>query len=355
MSDKTALETLLEGIQAGQLDESTKSSISTLINETVEARVSAKEKLLSEAYATKEKELETTKAALLSEAAENEKILVEEAEKYKSELEATVLEEAKVLKQKVEEEKEKFKAEANKILLEEAQEYKANQNAALVEEVKKFKVGLIDKVSEYLEAKLSEAIPAEIMESAARIQVLEPLVEGIMKSFSGNFIKLDTTGYKLIKEAKEEIARLETEVQKSMKDIVVLKKEKREVERHSKIKSLTEGLTSAQREKAVKLLEDVEIEKLETHYESIRDIVTEVSTKPEQKVVQKIEESAKPEVKTVVQTPAKPIADSTAIEFQKKKILNESDKSDASTKTSPKKEATPMNNWAGRVQPKYTK
>ncbi len=364
MSDKSALETILESINSTTLDESSKASISKLITETVDARVSAKEKLLTEEFAKKETEIAELKTQILKEAEENEKVLVEQAELYKAELEKTVLEAATALKtaseaeitkvkELAESDKESFKVEAKKVLLEEAKAFKTKQETELVEEVKNFKAGLIDKVSDYLEAKFKETIPAEIMESAARLQVLEPLVESIMKSFSGNFIKLDTTGYKLIKEAKDEVVRLETEVQKHMKDNVVLKKEKREVERHSKIRALTEGLTQSQREKAVKLLEDVEVENLESHYTKIRDIVTEITkTTPTSKLPEKIDESVKPELKK--QENKEEISKTTAAQFQMSKIINENEIK-AAVKPSEKKEATPMKNWAGRIQPKYSK
>jgi hypothetical protein len=135
-----------------------------------------------------------------------------------------------------------------------------------------------------------------------------------------------------------------------MKDNVVLKKEKREVERHSKIRALTEGLTQSQREKAIKLLEDVEVENLESHFTKIRDIVTEIP-KTTSKTVEKIEESVKPNLKKEEQ---KPISESTAVKFQMTKIINENEVK-APLKSSEKKEATPMTNWARRIEPKYSK
>lgn len=370
--DKNTLEALYEGLDKGLLTEETKTKLSQLINETVEARVSAKEKLLTEEVeALKTKvltESEALKKKLTEESEANEKVLVEQAEKYKKELEETVVEETLKYKSHVEKQRDedisKYREELQTMVLAEAKEFKSKQDAALVEEVKNFKAELVNKVSDYMEAKLKESIPAEIMESAAQLEVFKPLVESVMESFSKNFIKLDTTSYKLIKEAKDKISKLEADVQESKKTEITLKKEKREVERNMKIKSLTEGLTTSQKEKANKLLESVEVEELEGHFAKIRDIIIE-SAAPVVPVVKpavttqvvKLDESAKPPVEQPKPTP---IADSAVVGHQVKKVLNEMEIKTITTGTKassgPKvpEGANPnVLSWAQKIKPGY--
>ena len=365
-ANKSIIEALFEGLDKGVLNEDTKAKLTSIINETVDARVEAKEKLIKEEFEQKHKtlleEVEATKAKILKEAEENEKVFLEQAEKFKKELEDTVVEETLKFKELKEaevkakiEEKDKEVAELIKglqqVTLEETKEYKLKQDTALVEDVKNFKAGLIDKVSDYLETKLSESIPAEIMESAAKVAVFEPLVTSIMEGFSKNYVKLDTTSYDVLKEAKAENAALESKLQEAAKLEVKLKKEIRDVNRQMKIKSLTEGLTQSQKDKAIKLLEGVELEELENRYGKIRDIIIESTIRPTQTkpVVQKTEK-----LDESVKTPAStPIADSAIVQHQVKKILNESDVKTGNTASAPKKQDTPMSTWASRIKPGY--
>lgn len=362
MSEKINLEALFEGMDKNILNEEAQKKIETMINETVDARVSAKEKLLTE-------EVESLKKKIQDEASANEKVLVEQAEKYKKTLEETVVEETVKFKESYTQQKDKevsdLKEQLQTLVLEEAKSFKSKQDAVLVEEVKNFRSELTEKVSDYIEAKLSEVIPSEIMESATKLAVLEPLVGGIMESFTKNFVKLDTSSYKLIKEAKDEIASLQTQLQEKAKLEVKIKKEKQDVERALKVATLTEGLTQVQKVNAVKLLEGVENEQLETKFKQIRDIVINESVekkevpvvKKEEKLVESVTPIAKaPEAQPVVKKQTQ--AETAALQHQLKKVLNESEaKAEVSGKTPEKPKSASLNadvkSWAGKIKPSY--
>lgn len=360
---KINIEALFEGMNKDILTEDAKSKIESLINETVNVRVEAKEKLLTE-------EIEKLKTQIKEEAEANEKILVEQAEKYKKTLEETIIEETTKFrdtftKQKTDEvEAEKTNLKA--LVLEEAKAFKAKQDAVLVEEVKKFRSVLTEKISDYIEAKISEMIPSEIMESATKLSVLEPLVTGIMESFSKNYIKLDTTSFKLIKESRDEIAALNTQLQEKAKLEVKLKKEKQDVERALKIATLTEGLTHVQKEHAEKLLEGVEYENLDKRFTQIRDVLIESKsvapqqTKPvETQPVQQLVESKKTESAPVVIQKKDTEANKEVLAHQLKKVLTESEvKAEITGKpASVVKASTGANQsmkiWASKVKPGY--
>lgn len=363
MSEKINLEALFEGMDKNILNEEAQKKIETMINETVDARVSAKEKLLTE-------EVESLKKKIQDEASANEKVLVEQAEKFKKTLEDTVVEETVKFKDSFTQQKEKevsdLKEQLQTLVLEEAKTFKSKQDAVLVEEVKKFRSELTEKVSDYIEAKLSEVIPSEIMESAAKLAVLEPLVGGIMESFSKNFVKLDTSSYKLIKEAKDEIASLQTQLQEKSKLEVKIKKEKQDVERALKVSTLTEGLTQVQKVTAVKLLEGVEVEQLESKFKQIRDIVinesaekkavTPVVEKKEEKLVESVSPVKTPEVKPVEKKQTQ--AETAVLQHQLKRVLSESEvKAEVSGKTPEKPKSASLNadvkSWAGKIKPSY--
>lgn len=367
-TEKIDLQKLFEGLDKGVLNEETQVKVTQLIEETVEARVSAKEQLLKEEVESIKKALEEEKLKVLKESEENEKVLIEQAEKYKKELEETILEETAKYKEIIDSQKQdeisKFQKEAEELLLAEAKEFKEKQDAVLVEEVKNFKADLVEKVSNYLETKVSELVPAEIMEAATKMAVLEPLVGSIMESFSKNYVKLDTTSYKLLKEAKEKISVLETAVEEKAKAEVKLKKEKRDVEKLMKLNSLTEGLTKAQKEKAVKLLEGVELEELDSRFVKIRDIIIEsTTTKPvvtQQKPqpVKKIEESVK-KTEESVKTSTATESEKAIIDHQIKKVLTESEQKIIVNGKVDEKEIVPegadrnINSWAAKVKPSY--
>lgn len=364
MTEKIDLQKIFEGLDKGILTEETQTKLSSIINETVDARVSAKEKMLTEEVEKIKKALEDEKTAFVKEKTENEKVLVEQAEKYKKELEETVIEETVKYKTKIDKESEekiaKFQKDAEEVLLTEAKDFKTKQDAVLVEEVKNFKAELVEKVSDYLQSKLSQdLIPAEIMESATKMAVLEPLVSGIMETFSKNYVKIDTTSFKLLSEAKQKISTLESTLDEKSKAELKLKREKKDVERQMKLNTLTEGLTKVQKEKAIKLLEGVELEQLDSRFIKIRDIITESNTAPtkpvskpvEQPKVVKIEESVK-KVETKP-TPA-PVAEKTeaekaVIDHQIKKILTEGEVKEIATGKKPEAPSQ-ISTWASKIK-----
>jgi hypothetical protein len=359
-TEKIDLQKIFEGLDKGLLNEETQTKLSSLINETVDARVSAKEKLLTEEIEKVKKALEDDKTKFLVEKAENEKVLVEQAEKYKKELEETVIEETVKYKTKIDTEKDaeiaKFQKDAEEVLLAEAKEFKTKQDAVLVEEVKNFKAELVEKVSDYLQTKLSQdLIPAEIMESATKMAVLEPLVAGIMETFSENYVKIDTTSFKLLSEAKTKISALESAIDEKSKAEIKLKREKKDVERLMKLNTLTEGLTRVQKEKAVKLLEGVELEQLDSRFVKIRDIITESNTAQIKPVTKPITQTAKIEkieesVKKVESIPTeKTEADKAVIDHQVKKILTESEVKQITTGKKPEV-PTQIGAWASKLK-----
>ena len=329
-------ETIFKNVDATLLTEDVKSEVEQLITEAIEDKVKARTLELKESYDTKEKELkesyDTKEKDLASKMEENERVLMEEAQKYKAEVEEAAITETKLFKERKDaelaEEATRYLKDVEAMVLEEAKNLKANTDAALVEEVKKFRSELIEKVSDYMEAQLQESIPAELMEAAAKLEVYQPLVESIQNAFSANFIKFDTTSYKMLKEAHDQIESLKSEVQQKTKDEINLKKEMKNVKRNMKVENLTEGLTTKQKSRAIKLLEGVELEELDTRFERIRDVLIEdaTSTIPqhkkvaESKQVQKLEESSQVETKTTTDS-----VDDEIVKHQVRKVIKESE------------------------------
>lgn len=361
--EKIDIQKLFEGLDKGILNEETQQKVTELIEETVNARVQAKELLLKEEVEKIKTDLAAEKEKLLTEAQEKEKVLVEQAELFKKELEDTTIEETlkykKLLEEKAEleistktKELEAFQAEAAELVLKEAQDFKTKHQEKLAEDVKNFKAGLVEKIDAYLEAKVTEMIPTAIMESATKLAVLEPLVTGIMESFSKNYVKLDTTSYSVIKEAQTKISTLEAALEQKTKDEVKIKNEKLAVERLVKLNSLTEGLTKVQKEKAVKLLEGVDGKELESRFTKIRDIIIESTSQVSKPVVKPLTESE--QKSTVVSQ-----ADKAVLDHQLKRVITESEQKTIVTgakavETTKTPSSHPQANaWAGRIKPGY--
>lgn len=361
---KNVLDILLEGTDyKDSLTSQQREKLTGLINETVDARITAKEKLLTEEFSAKETKLKTeiedVKSKLLKESEENEKVLIEQAESFKVKLEESAIAKVKEFKEVAEkayaEKASLYRQEIEQIALTEAKAYKDKKDSAATEEVKKFKGDLIEKVSSYLEAKIEKAIPSDSLNAAAKLAVYEPLVQSLMEGFSKHFIKLDDTSYELIKESKSKIAVLESELQTTKKEIVRVSKEKNEVERNLKIKTLTEGLTQAQSTKARKLLEGFELTELEPRFKKIRDIVIESEVKSVTPEVKKSVATAEvlTEGKKTEQTTPAP----TAVKVQQEKAIAEMQKKE---EIKPKEQKAQINEgdqhvqkWASKINPRY--
>jgi hypothetical protein len=85
----------------------------------------------------------------------------------------------------------------------------------------------------------------------------------------------------------------------------------KELEKQVKLTSLTEGMTQAQKSKAVKLLESCSVEELESKFKSIKDIIVEESAKPRKVSVEEVKTPAaqaavKKQVDRIVESITKP-------------------------------------------------
>lgn len=350
--DKKVLEKLFEGVDPNLFGEEKKAELSEMINNIVETRVKAltsemeekenffleeskkiakeyqiKERKLQKAMEAKEKVLEEEAMNFARAAKESlntrMSIMMEEVENFKKMTEGVVAEEASLYRNKVEEmvaeEAKLYREHLESVALEEAAEFKRVQESALAEEVGGFKKDMVDRISEFFEAELQKSIPEKIMEAECKLAAMEPLVEGVMDVFAKNFIKLDSTSYDVIKEARKENERLAEAVNVKAKDNVGLVNENKKLKKSLKIQDLTSDLTLAQKKKAESLLEGYNLDEIDAKWEQIRDIVITESVKPTEKKTEKLTESKK-EAPAPKKSESKPLS-----EVAKKKIEKLSD------------------------------
>ena len=357
--DNKIIEELFEGFDAKLVSDDLKETVRGMIDSLVESRVSAlttdleakeklfiaeakklkaelaaREKKLIESIKSKEKILEEEANAFAETVAktlaEKEAIMVQESENYRKHVEGIVGEEGKIFKESLEsivvEEAEAYRKYIEEIALQEASSFKSLQDSALAEEVSTFKASMVESISEFLEAEIEKSIPAEIMEAEVKLAAYEPLVESMISVFGENYIKLDSTSYDVIKEARKENKELSESVNAKVKENVRLQAEVKDLEKSNKIKELTEGMTQVQKETANKLMESCSsASEVEKEFAKVKDIIIESSVK--NKTV--ISESTKPagNAPKAANIPAKKPLSETAqrkIDSLKNQTLNES-------------------------------
>lgn len=324
--DKKVLEKLLEGVDTDIFGEDKKAELSEMINSIVETRVKAltteleekekffleeskkiakeyeiKERKLKKALEAKEKILEEEAMSFAKAAKESlgarMGIMLEEVESFKKMTEKVVAEEASLYRNKIEEmvaeEAKSYRGHLEQIALEEASEFKRMQESALANEVGTFKSEMVERISEFFESELQKSIPARIMEAECKLAAMEPLVEGVMDVFAKNYIKLDSTSYDVIKEARKENERLAEAVNAKVKDNVTIVNENKKLKKKLKIQELTSDLTIAQKKKAESLLEGYHFDEIDSKWRQIRDIVITESVRPTEQT-KKLTESKNP-------------------------------------------------------------
>lgn len=300
MKDKI-LAKLFEGFDASLLNDDLKEEVNGMIDELVTERVAAataelkeKEKRLKE-YALKLKEELVTKEKVMNEVcdefakelaaqtAEKERIMEEAIVEYNTLAESILANDVSEFKETIlqvmEEENLLIQTKLQEVAIEQLSEYKSQQEAVTAKEVDAIKMELVEKMSEFMDKSLKESIPSEIMESAVKVAAYEPLVEGMIKTFSKGYLNFEGTGESVIREAKQENVRLSESLSAKVKDNVKLAAKVRELERNAKLSSLTEGMTSKQKVKMSALLEKHDLDSLEEGFNKYKDMIIEESVK----------------------------------------------------------------------------
>jgi hypothetical protein len=255
----------LFGDQVSELTEEQTTSISEKLDSIIDSRVDAKVKFQTEVVEADTKEKYDT-------------LLKEATDKFEGKiktLEESLVEKAATFKKTLEEAHDKVKTQ-----LEEAKE----------EETSKFKEFVVEKVDKYLKLELDKKIPDTYVEAVAKVQVLEPIVEGVKKSLSDNYIQFDEENFGLLKDAKDEIITVRADLAESVKKNMEINDKLVELQRSVKVSQVCEGLTDTQRERATKLLESYGVDEIEDRMNAIRDLIIEGEGKPSSKKIVNEEE-----------------------------------------------------------------
>lgn len=201
--DKIAEKLQALGVTAEDLEE-----IKTQFNEAVDARVKAETDLISE---KSKGEVETFAAKRVEELmAESQKSLDEDTEKYLAIKTATIAKNAEIQMNEAKAEYQKAAEEFVNENLQKGFEELYRKELTLMEE------RVLVSLDRYLDYALNEFLTPDMIKSAAVNETLEPLVRGIQNLFENQFVPLNVSGRKKLKEAYSHVAELEGMLQESV-------------------------------------------------------------------------------------------------------------------------------------------
>jgi hypothetical protein len=248
--------------------------ITEKIEQIVEARTDAK--------------LEIEKELIESEVKEKyDTILAEKTEEFTSKV--TSLEETFIAKA------EEFRTNLTEETQTTVEEFKTEKE----QEMETFVEGIIEKLDEYLDLEVSKAIPADAIETSAKVAVLEPIVNGFKSVMEENYIRFDEEQFGLLKESREEILNLRGQLAETVEESMALNKKLKNVARDVNISKVCEGLTESQRERAVKLLEGVDASEIESRFSMIRDmVIVEETDSTDDVITEEVQDSVELEEKS---------------------------------------------------------
>jgi len=350
MSKQAIMETLKKALGESLSNEAA-SEISTYLDSLVTDRAKAStlslqeqldaakkeaaeaKKKLEEQQETFQKEAELFAAELAEAFAKKEEILFEELNNFKEQtiqvVEQTSSEYRTQVEKMVEETAAEYRTVLERVMVEEAKNFRIKQEAALAEDVNKYRKDLLEKLDQYLESEIPKHIPEGIMEAAAKAKAYEGLVDGMLNTFSKNYIKLDSTGYEALKAAKKESESIAEQYNAKVKEVVSLTAQVRDLEKKVKLASLTEGMTQTQKARAAKLLESATASDIEKKFDAVKDYIISESVKA----------PAKPTTQSVApKAPAKPVITESAKKQMEK--IEEMVSSSSTTSSN-----LPMDSW----------
>lgn len=198
---------------------------------------------------------------------------------------------------KEEELKVKYEEIAENYVTEEVDKRVTEEKAKLVEDydtkLENLEKKVVSKLDSFFEHVISEQISDETIEKLAVNEVLSPVVEGIKKVYSENFIELNSDSSKKISEADKKIKKLENQLSESVAKLMESEERLEKTATYLLISEKTEGMTASEKQRLVKMLKnekfDIVKEKIDTYVEIIKESAT-----PKVSVTPKVNRKRKP-------------------------------------------------------------
>lgn len=144
------------------------------------------------------------------------------------------------------------------------------------EKLKTLEEKIINNLDEFLDSEIiSESIKDELVEKTAINETYKPIIDGIMDLFENKFVSLDTEGYKLVKEAKENVQSKIEELDEAIQEKISLKKENEDLKSAVLIAQKIEGMTPKEKERVVNFFEGKDYSDIEKGIDDFVEMVKE--------------------------------------------------------------------------------
>lgn len=156
------------------------------------------------------------------------------------------------------------------------------EKATLIEEydakLEKFENSIVDKLDLFLESEITNNISDKMINKIAVNETYRPIVEDIVKIFEEKYVSLDTEGYGTLKEAKDEIVKLEEEVSNVIAEKMELQTESEKQKSVIVFLERTEGLSKTQKGKVLNMIEGKSYADVKKSINNVIDLVLEQAT-----------------------------------------------------------------------------
>ena len=230
------------GISAEQMNE-----IKQIFEASVDAKVQVKTDAIAKEYAKKAEEF-------------CQKKIKEATEKHFAEIEEQANNWCAEMKKQLQEEANKKVAEYSKSLEEASEQYVFETLDKMCqekygEELQMIEEKVITGLDKYLEYTIKDKIGPKLIQKTALSEMYEPIIKGVQSLFEEQYIPLDKTGAKKVRELKSENAELQKTLKKQLSENLRLAEVAEVNSKKALIAEKTEGMTLRQKAKVQKFFE----------------------------------------------------------------------------------------------------
>ena len=137
---------------------------------------------------------------------------------------------------------------------------------------------VVDAVDNYLSYAVTENIKPELIAKTAINETIAPLVKGIQNLFEEQYVPLNVSGTKKIKEANRRVAELESKLQTQLTENIRLSEAARNAEKHALIAEKTASMDDEMKEKVKNFFESKDYESTKSDIDTYCELINEYKT-----------------------------------------------------------------------------
>lgn len=146
------------------------------------------------------------------------------------------------------------------------------------EELELIENKVINDVDKYLAYAVTENIKPELITKTAINETIAPLVKGIQNLFEEQYVPLNVSGTKKLKEANKRVAELESKLQTQLTENIRLSEAARSAEKHALIAEKTASMDSESKKKVKSFFESKDYETTKSDIDTYCELINEYKT-----------------------------------------------------------------------------